>query len=552
MKRKFIPILLCLCIGLTCALYGCGGEKFSKISVSGSQDTSYTVHSQGGMAVQYGNYVYFINGYAGYEDSDGKNNNWPNVVKGGLYRAELCGTKELDEKGVFTGNFSPAPNDPANVVRAGLEFKSTKGKDYDDNDVDVVNVQRIAPKKIGTSGYKDGGIFIFDNWVYFATPNNEKNKSGTVQVTKTDFFRARLDGQDVQKIYTTDNAGNEASPYAFYHYNGSVYLVAKDGSDLISVKVGKKPGDKVTIAQNVTTAVLPYSKTYYKGINENTPDSFVYIQRAVVDADTQKAGNVIEIMRPDGTEGGVYLAQGKSDTIEAVRDGMLFYRTTDDAGKTLINYDNLHEFFMTRSPSYKAYQEKIAAYATMGEETAEYAEYNKNVRTQVNGTVFSTSSISDVTSTYCFRPSGERSNLVYMIAVKSNGMELYSNLPQPSSMLHAIYDAACTLVSVSNEYVYFTDSGANVIYRTPWNVAVGDKTDEEKKEQISHADVTASTFNGDYCAGYIVYTGKVDDWADAYTFFKQIDRAEGAEKVFVGSKISSDIKPADEDEEESA
>ncbi|MDE7395484.1 MAG: hypothetical protein K2M95_05150, partial [Clostridiales bacterium] len=124
MKRKFIPILLCLCIGLTCSLFGCGGEKFSKIKVNGSQDTSYTVYSQGGMAVQYGNYVYFINGYSGYEDTDGKNNNWPSVVKGGLYRAELRGTKE-------GGEFNITPADSESVVTAGLEFVSGKGTDYD-------------------------------------------------------------------------------------------------------------------------------------------------------------------------------------------------------------------------------------------------------------------------------------------------------------------------------------------------------------------------------------------------------------------------------------
>ena len=57
-----------------------------------------------------------------------------------------------------------------------------------------MNVQLIAPKRIGTSGYKDGGIFIYDDWVYFASPNNEKNKAGAVQYNKTDFFRPKPDG----------------------------------------------------------------------------------------------------------------------------------------------------------------------------------------------------------------------------------------------------------------------------------------------------------------------------------------------------------------------
>nr|MDE7395639.1 hypothetical protein [Clostridiales bacterium] len=365
-----------------------------------------------------------------------------------------------------------------------------------------------------------------------------------VQVTKTDFFRARLNGQDVQKIYTTASDDNEANPYAFYKFNGSVYLVAQDGTDLISVKVDKKPGNKVTIAQNITTAVLPYAKTYYKGINENTLDSFVYVQRAVGDNDTQKSGNVIEIMRPDGSEGGVYYSQGKSDTIEAVRDGMLFYRTTNDAGQTLINYDNLHDFLIERSPSYKAYQERIAGYATSTNET-ELSEYLANVREQLNGTVIEGVS-SDVTSTYCFRPAGEQSNLVYALAFKSGSVDLYSNLTASVT----VYNQACTLLNIAEGYMYFTDSGANVVYRTAWDKAASDKVGDELKEQISHDSVTATTFNGDYCAGYIVYAGKVDDWADGYTFFKKVDRAVGSKQVFVGTRVSGDVKPDDADEEE--
>ena len=74
MKKKIIPIVVCLVLSACFTLCGCGGESFSKIKVEGKQDTSYIVQGNGGMAVQYGNYVYFINGYAGYDDSDGSQN----------------------------------------------------------------------------------------------------------------------------------------------------------------------------------------------------------------------------------------------------------------------------------------------------------------------------------------------------------------------------------------------------------------------------------------------------------------------------------------------
>lgn len=549
MKKKIIPLFVCLMLAFGFALYGCGGDSFSQIEVKGNQDTSYTVYSNGGGAVQYGNYIYFINGYSGYEDTDGKNNVWPNVVKGGLYRAELCGDR--DDKN--SGDFNIKQNPAENVINKALEFVTSSKTDVDEynREIDVVDVQLIAPKRIGTSGYKDGGIFIYDEWVYFASPNNEKNKAGVVQYNKTDFFRARLDGKDSEKIYTTQNDSADGA-YAFYKYNGAVYLVAQDGKNVISKRIDKKVGDTVTIAQNVTKVVLPYSKTYYKGMSENTLNHFVFIQREVGDGDTQKSGNVVEVMRPDGKGVGRFLEQGKSDTIEAVRDGMLFYRTTDDAGNTLIRYSNLHDFLMGDEnktfgdSKYRAEQEKLA-------------EQNSPLAlSQMSGTLLSAKSVSDYTAMYCFRPYGDQSNLVYMLGFKSSGVELRSSIAlatgsndESSEKTITVYNAGATLLNVEGDYMYFTDTDASVIFRTRWNKEVADKTQDEIKEQISHDDVTSTNFNGDYCAGYIVYTGKVDEWADGYTFFKLVDRIDGAEKVFVGKKIDGDLKPEeDEDEDE--
>lgn len=523
MKKRIIPIIVCLMLSVACALTACSGESFSKIKVQGAQDTSYTVYGNGGMAVQYGNYVYFINGYSGYDDTDGSQNTWPNVVKGGLYRAELNGEKN-------GADFTVSKNTSA--VTDGLEFKAGVREDSDGNPADDITVQAIAPKRIGTSGYTGGGIFIYDDWVYFASPNNEKDKSGTVQTSKTDFFRAKLNGSDVQKIYTTAEDGNESNPYAFYKYNGAVYLVAQDGTNVISVRIAKKPANKVTIAQDVTNVLLPYSQTYYAGMNENTLNHFVYILRAVTDSDRQKTGNVIEIMRPDGKSGGVFHSQEKTDTLEAVRDGVMFYRTTDTSNNTLIKYNSLHDFLMGNNADEDAGVEEGKVYGDAAYKAYYEKAENADARVQISGTILSTASISDYTSTYCFRPGGEQSNNVYMLGVKSGEVELRSSLSDKITVLNE----TATIVNVVNGYMYFSGDN-NVIYRTRWDLPVGDKGE---KEQVSHDSVTASGFNGDYCAGYIVYFGKIDEIADGYTFFKQVERADGTEPVFVGKKIGDD------------
>ncbi|MDE5592674.1 MAG: hypothetical protein K2I75_01935, partial [Clostridiales bacterium] len=209
------------------AMLGCSGDHYSEINFS-AQDTSYAVTSQGGSTVAYGNNIYFINGYRGYSDSDGTANVWDKVVKGGLYRAQLNGERDANNGLEFI----------ATADDEGIAFKYEKGTDYFDNEINVVNTTKIAPKTIGTSGYGDGGLFIYDSYAYFASPNNEKNKAGTVQTTRTDFFMMPLGGGKPTKIYTTsEKVDTSSSPYAFYKYGGSVYLVVKEDGNIVSVKV---------------------------------------------------------------------------------------------------------------------------------------------------------------------------------------------------------------------------------------------------------------------------------------------------------------------------
>ncbi|MDE7406361.1 MAG: hypothetical protein K2M89_05770, partial [Clostridiales bacterium] len=128
------------------AMLGCSGDSYSEIKFS-AQDTKYAVTSQGGSAVAYGNNIYFVNGYRGYSDSDGKANAWGDVVKGGLYRAQLNGARDANNAQEFI----------AQADEEGIAFKYEKGTDYFDNEINVVDTTKIAPKTIGTEGYANGG-----------------------------------------------------------------------------------------------------------------------------------------------------------------------------------------------------------------------------------------------------------------------------------------------------------------------------------------------------------------------------------------------------------
>lgn len=530
MKKRIIAALFSVVLIAAC-FAGCS-DSYGSLKVTGTQDTSYVVTSNGGNAVSYGNYIYYVNGYRGYADDDGKQNVWGSTVKGALYRAELNGTKVTQASG---GNTFKAEV----IDETGLEFKSTKGLDYDEEEIDVVDTQMIASKTIGTSGYAQGGIFIYDNFVYYATPNNQKNKVGAIQSAKTDFFRTRLDGKVTQRIYTTD-ADSATSPYGFYKQGDFVYLNVLDGTNIKSVKMNasKIVGD-ATIAEDVTAAYFPVKKTYYSGISTNGAEDFVYFTRDVAEGDSQRAGNVIEIMRPDGKERVIFLMNGETSSIEGVRDGMFFYRTLENKTNNVINYTNLHKFFTDNvakagdkaeynSPSYQAAYEKLSA-----EEKAKIGD--------ISGTLISASDLSGYTYTYAFRPN-LLGNITYLLAAKSDGLYIYNS----GKTGYKIYNGEATVKCVDGNYVYFTDSTGTSIFRTNmFTVAADNTVDTLITEITAFGDLEL-----DICAGYIVFFDYVDEWADSYTHFLKVDGLEGAEPVFVGERQEADVKPEDDEEEE--
>ncbi len=442
-SRTAISVALGLVLAATPAvLAGCSGDSYSEVNFP-AQNTSYVVTSQGGSVVSYGNYLYFINGTRGYDDTNGSANKWGDVVKGALYRAELSGEDTLRDGHKY---FAPVMDDEC------LEFKYKKGKDYFDNEINVVNSTKIAPKTIGTSGYSRGGVFIYDNYAYFASPNNERNKSGTVQTTRTDFFMMPLNGGKPTKIYTTtEKVDTSSSAYAFYKFNGSVYLVALENTNIVSVKVNPSKAeadDPVTFKVNASSVYFPVRDTYYKGISTNTVEDFIYFVRPVKDSDNQTGGTVIEAMRPDGSENFVVSKNGQTETIEAVRDGMVFFRSTE-VTSTYIKYTNLHDMLMTYSKSYAKEQNSLP-------------DDKKTVNIETGK--FPSAITSDFTATYAFR-SDKNSNTVFFVGASSTGLKLYTN-DINSPLVDTITTTTGTPLFIENNYIYFSGSNSD-FYRAP-------------------------------------------------------------------------------------
>src|SRR5690606_21890248 len=118
-------------------------------------------------------------------------------------------------------------------------------------------------------GYIYGGIYIIDDYIYYATPTTKKDKKGNIQYELVDFFRTRIDGKNTQYIYTSKSA-TQKPVYGYYKFNNNVFAVFYEASEqkIYSVEITtKKVKNPEVLAENVTGAVLPQKEVYYKGIS---------------------------------------------------------------------------------------------------------------------------------------------------------------------------------------------------------------------------------------------------------------------------------------------
>lgn len=158
------------------AATGCGGY-YSASPLTG--DYKGEVSSNGGFAVEKGNYIYYINGV---EESTALND-YGTPVKGAIYR----------------------------VAKDDLEKRNYS------------SVQRVVPGIAYSTDY-NAGIFIYGDRIYYGTPSTAKNSEGVVQNSYLDMKSSKLDGTETLKeAYVSFPSA--AYEYRFVEEGDTVYLM---------------------------------------------------------------------------------------------------------------------------------------------------------------------------------------------------------------------------------------------------------------------------------------------------------------------------------------
>ena len=218
--KKSLAILVVLMLVFTFIVSAC--DETGKF-VNPSMPEAGEVSGNGGLVVTYGDYLYYVNGAVA--DATATNGYTGTVKNGDIVRIKID-----DFKAVL------ALNDDQDIASSDLA-EEISNKVYESAEVVVPYFYYTG----NTTTKAVNGLYIFNERLYFITPNTDLATDGSVKNNELCVYSTKLDGTDMQKMLTVASTTaavmlNEVSSsvYATYVLNGSLYS-AKLGESAVEV-----------------------------------------------------------------------------------------------------------------------------------------------------------------------------------------------------------------------------------------------------------------------------------------------------------------------------
>ena len=307
--KKFIKSILSISL-LVLVVFGFTACKTPLSSTTIVDDKSIVdgTSTNGGTTAIYGDYLYFINGQ---KTNDGTSSR-------GTTQGAICRVK----------------------------YDLEAGKVAEDAKVEIVVSDLV--------GYEDGSINIFGDFLYYTTPNNNKNYQGTTLYSKTDFKRYDLVNKNSYTLYTTHlNNSSEYVDYAYYFVDDSLYLLVYESvsKTLTSLKIGNST-ELVYRINDVESCV--FSNNNGKRVDENVVDAnnFVfYTTKPSIAVDGYEDGSKVYKASPSKKGSSVWMGNKSADdlftfkfvSLLSIQNGKLIYSAEWITGDTFIYAQSIGE-----------------------------------------------------------------------------------------------------------------------------------------------------------------------------------------------------------------
>ena len=422
-----------------------------------------TVEGNGTLAVTKGDYVYYTNGFMGYADV-GETNKLGNITHTALYRTKLEDNRVVENQ--------PQLDDEGEEI-----FDKTQGIQHTD-----VLVSKVC-------GFEYSALYIFGDYIYYTTPNNQKNKELEVCTDLIDFCRTRIDRSSGQEVlYTTTNPGS-AVDFTMYELDGTVYLIVLDGSagnesSSIFVRTFGKQNKTFTTSDDLN--ITSFAKATYTSSDQMVSATesdvyFTYTKGTFVDTNT-----LAKMDLSNGEVTDLAFENGVSYTLQSIVSGKLYYT------KATTSTEGAYIYYNTLGASFASTESKLTA-----NDYAEYVPYSHNVGTGVivydsdSKCIYKKSTtdvsaillVSDVTVTSFV---GVQGNNVYYIADNNVYCYNYINAGSATSLtadLGSIKIESARNISIIGDKVFYLkeysngDNTAHYLHMTNSSI-IDDETDK--------------------------------------------------------------------------
>jgi len=271
------------------------------------------VLSNGGPVVKQGNTLYFVNGYV---KASATSNTFGEVGLSSLYKVVL--------------------NDNGEIT-------------YDENGA-IQNMEQLVSSQVG---FEKGSIYVYGDYIYYATPYSGKDKTGTVLYSYLSFYRVKNDGTERSIICTTETKDTNIfySYYVIDENTLALVVFEQDTGNLTSYVMT----DRVKVL-NIDTKVSSCVLSESNG-EGSAMDKYVYYTKAVESTDEVQQGNKVYKVLPNSTEA-TLISTGRNVDIVTLANGYLVYSVdsityiTNNAEGNLSAYDHIISYVSYSSVLY--------------------------------------------------------------------------------------------------------------------------------------------------------------------------------------------------------
>lgn len=433
MNKKIIAVIA-LVLVLTVGLVACNGKTYKASGVAdGNKYASSPVENNGSFVVKQGNYIYFVNAYVGADAE----NKFGKQEKSCLYRAEL------DENG--------------NIIEGSR--------------VALVN------KNIYSTSTKSG-IYVRGNWIYFASPNTDKTKSGEVNTKYLDFFRVSLDGKKTELLYTIANRSAD-----FFVTDNS--LLVLDGGALKKIDLNKKSLNKINNKKNYVEVRSNVSSLQPIVANGAFSGMALMVSNAA-DSDSWKKFNTLSVISADGTIKDVIT----DNSFGGDADSYL-YNATVSVKDYVVKGDKITVYYTKTDKDSKV---QLCAY-TFG---TDFSFDSKNeVLLMKDASSSNVAAVKGIDKTSAFVTVSSAPYLKKVGYDKEGKYKEPQNVPEKETKPESQLQRQITIRDVRDGYVFYTDaSSAKALYR--YNYASFGSIEELVAEFNLSSSWFAPVILGDY------------------------------------------------------